>query len=251
MNAQPPHTVQQMLAMNEGLETESKIGRDYPTADAQPSRVAQESQQSRPSKLQPIHPSNITPPTPRSKMSPLEDKPYRSRFHSTRRSWSRRIRYFYYRFIRLRSTPEALARGLASGVFAGCFPLFGFQTLIGIAIAAIVRGNKIAAAAGTWVSNPLTYVPIYAFNLWIGQFITGINLDDVLDADLQSWSTIKTMGADILLTLMIGSAIVGLVASIIGYVFGVRLTRNFQHRRRHRRHLSHMHSATKHDKHSS
>lgn len=237
--------------MNEGLETESKIERNHPIADAQPSRDAQELQQSRPSKPQPTRQPHMTPLNLRSKMPPLEDKPYQSRFQSTRRSWLRRIRYFYYRFIRLRSTPEELARGLASGIFAGCFPLFGFQTLIGIAIAAILRGNKIAAAAGTWVSNPLTYVPIYAFNLWIGQFITGIDLDDVLDADLQSWSTIKTMGADILLTLMIGSAIVGLVASVIGYVCSVRLTRNFQHRRRHRRYLRHMHSATQHDKHSS
>ena len=244
--------------MNEGLDTESKIDRNYPVTDSQrssqPSLDTQESHQLRPALRQPVRQSNIaplTPLTPGSMMPPLEDKPYRSRFQSTRRSWLRQIRYLYYRFIRLRSTPEELARGLASGVFAGCFPLFGFQTLIGIAIAAILRGNKIAAAAGTWVSNPLTYVPIYAFNLWIGQFITGIELDEVLDADLQSWSTIQTMGADILLTLMIGSAIVGLVASVMSYFFSVRLTRNFQHHRRHRHHLRHMRSVTKHDKNSS
>ncbi len=227
--------------MNEGFDQPEIDGVHPPE-----SRNGQELQE--PLQRLPLTSQQVRQSAPPSPSLPLEmtaskDTSYRS--SSTRRGWLRQIRYVYYRFIRLRSTPEELSRGLASGVFAGCFPLFGFQTLLGIAIASILRGNKIAAAAGTWVSNPLTYVPIYAFNLWIGQFVTGIELDQVLEADLQSWSTVKTMGADILLTLMIGSAMVGLVASIASYFIGVRLTRNLQRRQRHRRHLRHLHSAAK------
>lgn len=46
------------------------------------------------------------------------------------------------------------ARGLAAGVCCGCFPFFGLQTLL--------------AAAGTWISHPLTYVPLYWFNDQLG-----------------------------------------------------------------------------------
>ena len=53
------------------------------------------------------------------------------------------------------------ARGLAAGIFCGCFPFFGLQTLLGVALASVVRGNHLLAAAGTWVSNPFTYVPLY------------------------------------------------------------------------------------------
>jgi hypothetical protein len=159
-----------------------------------------------------------------------------SRRRKPRRSWLRSLRYFYYRFVRLRGSPEAIARGLSAGVFAGCFPLFGFQTLIGIAIAAIVRGNKLMAAAGTWISNPFTYVPIYAFNLWIGQMITGIQLDEVLDTDLTSWEGLMHMGAGLIQTLFIGSAVVGLVAAIAGYFGGLRLVQYLHYRRHQRRH---------------
>ncbi|MFO0103826.1 MAG: DUF2062 domain-containing protein, partial [Cyanobium sp.] len=53
------------------------------------------------------------------------------------------------------------ARGLAAGIFCGCFPFFGLQTLLGIGLASVLRGNHLLAAAGTWISNPFTYVPLY------------------------------------------------------------------------------------------
>ena len=56
------------------------------------------------------------------------------------------------------------ARGIALGVFSGCFPFFGFQTLIGIILARLFKGNLLLAAAATWISNPLTYIPLFWLN---------------------------------------------------------------------------------------
>ena len=70
-------------------------------------------------------------------------------------------------------TPGQRARGLAAGIFCGCFPFFGFQTLLGIALASVVRGNHLLAAAGTWISNPFTYVPLYWFNFRVGSLVLG------------------------------------------------------------------------------
>ena len=53
-------------------------------------------------------------------------------------------------------SPFFNAKGLAIGVFSGCFPFFGFQTLIGIFFAKIAKGNIVLAAIGTWISNPFT-----------------------------------------------------------------------------------------------
>ena len=68
-------------------------------------------------------------------------------------------------------SPGQRARGLAAGIFCGCFPFFGLQTLLGIALASVVRGNHLLAAAGTWISNPFTYVPLYWFNYHVGDVL--------------------------------------------------------------------------------
>ena len=65
-------------------------------------------------------------------------------------------------------SPFFNAKGLAIGVFSGCFPFFGFQTLIGVFFAKLAKGNIVLAAIGTWISNPFTYIPLYYFNYKVG-----------------------------------------------------------------------------------
>jgi uncharacterized protein (DUF2062 family) len=144
--------------------------------------------------------------------------------------WKRQLRYFYWRFLRLQGSPEQLARGLASGVFSGCYPLFGFQTLIGIAVATALQGNRIMAAAATWVSNPLTYVPLFAFNFQVGHWLLGggpVNGFDDLDT-VRGWTA---MGTDVSVRLMLGSTVVGIVAGIGSYYIGLPLIRRMRQRR--------------------
>jgi uncharacterized protein (DUF2062 family) len=138
------------------------------------------------------------------------------------------LQYWYWRLLRLQGRPEKLARGLACGVFAGVFPFFGLQTVIGVVLAILFRGNKILAAAGTWISNPLTSVPIYAFNFHIGQLL--LNDNSLTDISLQSWQEVKELGSEIILPLTVGCLAVGVVCAICSYfwvcgwfaVFGLR-----------------------------
>ena len=51
-------------------------------------------------------------------------------------------------------TPAQRARGLAAGVFCGCYPFFGLQIFLSVGVATLVRGNHLLAAAGTLVSKP-------------------------------------------------------------------------------------------------
>lgn len=134
----------------------------------------------------------------------------------------RRIRYIYLKFVRLRGHPKELARGLAAGVFAGMFPLFGLQTIIGVAIALRIKGNPLMAAGGTWISNPLTYLPIYAFNYRLGCWILGrpaVNLFSDVES-LKSW--LET-GADVGIALMLGSFVMGLIFGPLSYWVGLPL----------------------------
>lgn len=168
--------------------------------------------------------------------SRLSPKPsYRTK---RRAKFRRSLRYVYIRFIRLRSHPREIARGVAAGVFAGSYPLFGVQTIMGVAIAAAIRGNKIVAAAATWISNPLTYVPMYAFNYQIGRWLLGpsittdqpqISPQDLIQ-ELINFASIQdllpellNLGADILLALMVGSTMVGLILAVISYYSSLHL----------------------------
>lgn len=142
-----------------------------------------------------------------------------------RASLLRTSRYYYLRLLRLEGKPVVIARGLACGVFAGCFPWFGLQTIIGVMLAFIFRGNKLAAALGTWVSNPLTYAPIFLFNYKIGELIQNNPESESVQFQLDgsSWSDLIDLGSSIIVSLFIGSFIVGLIAGILTYFISLHL----------------------------
>jgi uncharacterized protein (DUF2062 family) len=153
------------------------------------------------------------------------------RSRSVAERWRRRFRYWYLRFIRLRGHPKELTRGLAAGVFAGLFPLFGLQTIMGVAIALRVRGNPILAAAGTWISNPFTYVPIYAFNYQVGRWLLGSSQTNVFDS-AESYDQWLAMGSEVAFTLFVGCFVVGLGVSALSYSLGLPLITRIQQRYR-------------------
>ena len=87
-------------------------------------------------------------------------------------------------FLKQDGTPFFNAKGVAVGVFCGCFPFFGFQTLLGLFLARVAKGNLFLAAIGTWISNPFTYVPLYFFNYKVGSFLLKNSPDIVFDKNL-------------------------------------------------------------------
>ncbi len=115
-------------------------------------------------------------------------------------------------------SPFFNAKGLAFGVFSGCFPFFGFQTLLGVFLAQIGRGNIVLAAIGTWISNPFTYIPLYFFNYRLGALILRNPENIIIKPDLiqedfwgQGWFFTSR--------LIIGSSLVGLfLGFIVGFI---------------------------------
>ena len=144
--------------------------------------------------------------------------------------WQRWIRYVYVRFLRMRSSPRAIARGAAAGAFAGAFPLLGLQSLVGIAIASCLRGNKVVAVASTWISNPLTYVPLFALNFHIGRLLLRLPPTEMPSSavGIDVW---MSMGMDVGAALMLGSLITGVVLSAISYYVGLRVAEKVQARK--------------------
>lgn len=131
--------------------------------------------------------------------------------------WQRWYRLYYLRLLRWREKPQFIARGLALGVFSGCFPFFGLQIIIGVILASLLKGSKVAAAAATWISNPLTYVPLFIFNFQVGELILGIKIELDRQLDLDSFSSFMELGFAFAATLLVGCFVVGLIAGLITY----------------------------------
>ncbi|NES97169.1 MAG: DUF2062 domain-containing protein [Desertifilum sp. SIO1I2] len=143
-------------------------------------------------------------------------------------NWRQALRYGYLRLMTLEGTPEAIARGVSCGVFAGLFPLFGLQTLIGVALATLLRGNKIAAAAATWISNPLTYLPIYALNFQVGAWLLGTTDVSFTRDNLLAPQQLIQFGGEFLETLFLGCLVMGILCGTASYFLSLRLVRQFR-----------------------
>lgn len=147
----------------------------------------------------------------------------------------RLLRYWYLKLVRQEGTPEAIARGWACGVFAGCFPLFGLQTIAGVILATVFHGNKITAAAGTWISNPLTYVPIFYFNFRVGEILLRQQSEFTV-VRLESWSEMGSVGFRFVAILFTGCTVMGLAGGAIAYFLAFNFTKRWRAVKLNRKH---------------
>ena len=80
-------------------------------------------------------------------------------------------RKFIVRLLELDDTPKEIARRIAIGVFIAMTPTVGIQMITIAVTRTIFNGNRLAGVAMAWISNPLTIVPIYWFDYFIGSMI--------------------------------------------------------------------------------
>lgn len=124
------------------------------------------------------------------------------------------------RLVRLKSTPDAIARGVALGIFIGFTPFFGFHILIAVALAFLLRQNKIAAFAGVWITNPLTAPFIYGLEYEVGRMLLGQPVFGFANfRHGMGWEMAMQIGTP----LFLGSLVLGVPAALISYALTIRL----------------------------
>ena len=125
-----------------------------------------------------------------------------------------RIQRFAFWAWKQEGSPVERAKGIALGVFSGCFPFFGFQTLIGIALARLCKGNLLLAAVATWISNPVTYIPIFWLNYKVGEYFLGVGrrLDHIKQLSSED---LLSQGWVFSSRILLGSSVVGLILGIV------------------------------------
>ena len=139
-------------------------------------------------------------------------------------------RYWYLRLLRIQATPHNIAMGLAAGVFIGLLPVLPFQTVLAVALAFVVRGSKIAAALGTWVSNPLNWVPCYIAFYKVGRLILPFEVPP-LDLHRVEMAQLVESGWRLFAVMMTGGLAIALPSSVLAYFVAFRLIAAYRRRK--------------------
>ncbi len=148
--------------------------------------------------------------------------------------YSRQIKYYSLRFIRLRGKPHELALGLAFGIFSGLLPIMPFQTALAVALALFFKASKITSALGTWISNPLNWYFLYFFSYKIGASILGLpeksRIFSSVMASLRNGEDamvvigkITGAGSAIISAFLIGGGVMGFIFAIPSYFIFLKI----------------------------
>ena len=119
------------------------------------------------------------------------------------------------------ASPEAIAVSFGVGVFIGFTPLVGLHTVIALVAAQVFRLRSVPAVTGVFVSNPVSFVPIYTFCLWVGALVMGVDVTDVLISIKWKQMSFMTMAEELgalLVPFFVGTTAMGLLGGFVGYV---------------------------------
>lgn len=111
---------------------------------------------------------------------------------------------------------HSVSKAFLIGLFWMAIPLPS-QMLVAALFAILFRANLPLSVALVWISNPLTMPPIFYFNYVVGTVILGQETAEEWHFELNWEWMLHTLG-DLWLPLYLGSAVVGLVLGVMGYV---------------------------------
>ena len=136
----------------------------------------------------------------------------------------------YERFIKIRGEPRKIALGFALGLFVGMSPTMGLQIAIAVFFAALFKWNKISAAIGVWITNPVTAPFIYGMTYVTGARLLGIKKTYILNSEinLDTINKILQKAPGIFWALIIGGLIIGLPLAIAGYYLSYSAITRYQ-----------------------
>ena len=113
--------------------------------------------------------------------------------------------------------PEDVAAGWALGMFIGCSVPFGFQLVVSIPLAIMMRVSKVGATVGTLITNPVTIFFIYPAQTWVVyNLLFGSREMGELPAE---WTreSVMAMSGPVIISFFLGGLALALVLSPITY----------------------------------
>ena len=139
-----------------------------------------------------------------------------------------KFKLLYNKMVGEEAPSSYIARGWAIGMFWGCTAPFGVQLMLSIPCAFVLKGSKIGATIGTFITNHFSIFIIYPLQTYGGAKLMGLPLsyDDIKSAmmdviEKQNYETLFSLGMDIAIAFFVGGIIMALVFTPITY-FGVK-----------------------------
>ena len=143
--------------------------------------------------------------------------------------FKKKWRKFYLKIVREKASPEYIARGWSIGMFFGCLIPIGGQLVCSIPAAFLLKGSKIGAVLGTFITNQVTVFFIYPVQCYAGAKLLGLDLSygdikeklkDIVDAsDFSEFvDAAKSLAGDLTIAFFVGGAIMALVLTPITYI---------------------------------
>jgi uncharacterized protein (DUF2062 family) len=111
---------------------------------------------------------------------------------------------------------RAVAGGVGLGFFLACIPV-PIQMVLAIPAALAMKANLAVTMAATWISNPVTLVPLMALAYGTGCLILRLDSGFVFTNFEPTMEWFGTMLEHVWLPLITGSLVCGIIAGTIGY----------------------------------
>ena len=146
----------------------------------------------------------------------------------------KKLKVAYLKIVREKATPEYIARGWSIGMFFGCTIPIGGQLICSIPAAYLLKGSKIGAVLGTFITNQVTVFFIYPAQCYAGAKLLGLDLSygdikiklmDLMEAStpLEFRDALMKLAGDLSVSFLVGGAIMAVVFTPITYVVVKRM----------------------------
>jgi uncharacterized protein len=158
--------------------------------------------------------------------------------------------FIFHKVLHAEDTPHRVALGVAIGMFVASTPTVGAHMVLVVALAALLRANKVVGLPVVWVVNPVTIVPFYYSCWWLGAEIlpgrsaSGESVRDRLTQltsshaslwqdmlHLEFWTAMFRVRLSLGAELWVGCLIVGVVSGTVMYFVTRTLITRYRARR--------------------
>lgn len=152
----------------------------------------------------------------------------------------------------VQDTPHRIALGVFLGLLIGWTPTLGFQIVLYLAVATLLRANKVSGVPFVFISNPISAGPLYYFAWLVGAWLLnlgqppaspapvtaeGVPTTDVSKSiweigftELEFWTRLWHELASLGIELWFGSLVMGIVSGVPAYIFTHRAVRRARER---------------------
>ena len=156
---------------------------------------------------------------------------------------------YHRKVLRQAGDPGYIARGVALGLIIGWVIPMGFQIILVLPLAFLLKAAKVPAIIFTFVSNHFTVIFLYPLQCWLGSLVlrngltfgklTRMTRDVVAALEnatmREAWREFSELGWRVISAFFVGGLLLGVPSALIGYYVTLQLVRRYRSFREARR----------------